>query len=543
MIWRFVRTVRHLRPVQIAWRLWLALSSPSPDARPAPPLRQPLADLVRAPLRPPAWKGGRTFRFLNVERELQLPEDWNRSDWPRLWLYNLHYFDDLWSTKAAGSRDFLRRLISLWVEGNPPAEGIGWESYPISVRVLNWIRWDVAHRALPDEARHSLAIQARYLCHRLEHHLLGNHLLTNATALVATGLYFQGIEASAFRRRGMMLLARQLDEQILSDGGHFELSPMYQSLIAEGMLHLVNLHRTYGEPYPEAWDRLLDRMLGWLACMCHPDGEISFFNDAAFGVALPPHDLFEYAKRLGFEAPAAPSVGITHLAESGYARLDLPPAVALLDIASLGPDYLPGHGHADTLSFEFSLNGRRVIVNEGTATYDDSPLRRYQRSTPAHNALTFNGRDSSEVWGSFRVGKRARVCVEQVQDDGTILKLRAVHNGFGNVIHRRTWRLERGELRIVDEVSGGRRLTAEIQVHFHLHPDVAARDVAGAFVLEFPSFNGSARLILDREMTGALRPSRYSPEFGLLVPTVEVLGSWHGGTPVRLVHRLEWDVL
>ena len=40
---------------------------------------------------------------------------------------------------------------------------------------------------------------------------------------------------------------------------------------------------------------------------------------------------------------------------------------AIFDVAPLGPDYLPGHGHADTLSFELSLFGHRFITNSGTS--------------------------------------------------------------------------------------------------------------------------------------------------------------------------------
>jgi hypothetical protein len=34
--------------------------------------------------------------------------------------------------------------------------------------------------------------------------------------------------------------------------------------------------------------------------------------------------------------------------------------VLILDVAPVGPDYLPGHAHADTLSFELSLFGQRA---------------------------------------------------------------------------------------------------------------------------------------------------------------------------------------
>ena len=36
---------------------------------------------------------------------------------------------------------------------------------------------------------------------------------------------------------------------------------------------------------------LAGKMSGWLAAMCHPDGEISFFNDAAIGISQPPEVL------------------------------------------------------------------------------------------------------------------------------------------------------------------------------------------------------------------------------------------------------------
>jgi uncharacterized heparinase superfamily protein len=62
-------------------------------------------------------------------------------------------------------------------------------------------------------------------------------------------------------------------------------------------------------------------------------------------------------------------------------------AVALLDVAPIGPDYQPGHAHADTLSFELSLFGQRLLVNSGTSEYEISPVRQYERSTKAHNTV------------------------------------------------------------------------------------------------------------------------------------------------------------
>ena len=85
------------------------------------------------------------------------------------------------------------------------------------------------------------------------------------------------------------------------------------------------------------------------------------------------------------------------------------PWVGLIDVAEIGPSYLPAHGHADALTFELSLDGKRVVVDTGTQSYEDGPSRWAQRSTSAHITIEIDGQSSSEVWKSFRVGRRARV--------------------------------------------------------------------------------------------------------------------------------------
>ena len=147
-------------------------------------------------------------------------------------------------------------------------------------------------------------------------------------------------------------------------------------------------------------------MLTWLHVMSHPDGQISFFNDAAFDIAAPYESLLDYAGRLGFPEPPAER-GSRYLEESGYCRLENERAVVICDVARVGPNYQPGHAHADTLSFELSVYGFRVFVNSGVSEYGVSEERLRQRGTAAHNTLELNNADSSEVWHGFRVARRA----------------------------------------------------------------------------------------------------------------------------------------
>ncbi|WP_212785859.1 heparinase II/III family protein [Ferrigenium kumadai] len=448
---------------------------------------------------------------------------WNAPQLEKLHLYNLHYFDDLNASSAIERSDWHRALIDRWVAENPPVGGAGWEPYPLSLRVVNWIKWSLSKNALSHSAIHSLAIQVRYLTTRLERHLLGNHLFANAKALVFAGCYFEGDEAAEWLRCGMRILEGEISEQILADGGHFERSTMYHALALEDMLDLLNLSRMFPDVFHE-WRELVDRlpavveqMKKWLAAMCHPDGEISFFNDAAIGIAPPPEELFLYSNRLGCTCETATVDGVTWLKESGYIRVQDGDTVAILDVAPVGPDYLPGHAHADTLSFELSVGKRRVIVNSGTSRYGLGPQREHQRSTAAHSTVAINGENSSEVWAGFRVARRAYPFDVTVEETDEGICVSGSHDGYrrlpGRPVHRRQWTIRDGFIEVSDRIEGD---FSEAVARYFLHPDVQVERGVG---------KSSARLGdigLAWKAEGALMQvveSEYFPEFGIVCPS------------------------
>ena len=183
--------------------------------------------------------------------------------------------------------------------------------------------------------------QAEFLSHRLEKDLLANHLFANAKALIFAGLYFSGPLAERWFRVGTEIINEELTEQILVDGGQFELSPMYHAECIEDVLDLINVLRTYGNfPLIHNLEARVPQMLTWLHVMSHPDGQISFFNDAAFDIAAPYESLLDYAGRLGFPEPPAER-GSRYLEESGYCRLENERAVVICDVARVGPNYQP----------------------------------------------------------------------------------------------------------------------------------------------------------------------------------------------------------
>ena len=543
---RYWRTVRHLRPGQVVHRILFRMARPAVDYRPAPSLRPSL----RAGWLPPAQNeqslfGQSRVRLLGIEGDVD-DGGWDDPAKTKLWRYNLHYFDDLGGADAAARTLWHTELMRRWVRDNPPAVGTGWEPYPTSLRIVNWVKWWLAGNDLPGSCVDSLVIQARWLTVRLEWHLLGNHLFANAKALLFAGAAFEGPEAASWIARGTSILAAQLPEQILRDGGQFERSPMYHALALEDVLDLCNLVRAAAGNGDARLDAVgvmcaahVEAMRNWMRVMAHPDGDVSFFNDTAMGIAPSPVILEDYAMRLGYP-PSAPRVhGVTMLADSGYARLENADAVVIVDVGPVGPDYLPAHAHADTLSCEVSFGGQRVLVNSGTSEYGDGLERHRQRGTRAHNTVVIDGIDSSEVWSGFRVGRRARP-MEVRRATAVAIGMEAAHDGYrhlpGSPVHRRRWVLDDEGLSIDDTITGALR-TAEAL--WHVHPDVAVGAVSkdGTSVpLRLPS--GRVLTLRVERARLSVEPATWHPRFGECVPTPCVVARLCG--PV-LRTRVDWS--
>ncbi len=526
---RYYHTLRHLRPVQFYGRVAHRLPRTTPLSNVAPPARASQTRFPLAPQRTPSMLSPERFLFLNAARDLSAAADWNDPDTEKLWLYNLHYFDDLCALGRDERCDWHEALMRRWIDENPPGLGNGWEPYPVSLRIVNWVKWALAGHALAGSASSSLAQQARHLERRLEHHLLGNHLWKNGKALVFVGAYFEGAEAAAWLHKGFEIIDAQLQEQLLDDGGHFELSPMYHAIFVEDLLDLLALDRCWpglaGRARVERWRSAVVRMLAWLRAMSHPDGEIAFFNDAASGIAPRPAVLDDWATRLGLDALPSPVAGLIVLEDSGYARLQAGDFLIIADVGRIGPDYLPGHAHADTLAFEFCWRGQRVLTNSGTSRYGTSHQRLIERGTAAHNTVTIDNEDSSEVWSGFRVARRARPQGRQASQDGERLTLECAHDGYarlkGRPLHRRRWELDALGLAIADSItgSGDHRVTGRM----HVHPGIKVeRRNEREFVLDVPDA-GRLMLELQDSVQGRVFAGMHAWEFGRVVsrPVIE----------------------
>lgn len=517
--------MRYLKPHQVYRRIWFRFIKPHADDSPAPTVRIRPGSFCSPARRTPSLVNADTFHLLNQSGSLSTLGWVDTAETrfhSKLWRYNQHYFDDLNASNSETRNHWHVALLHIWVKENRPGSGIGWDPYPISLRIVNWVKWSFAGNKLPSICVQSLAVQARFLNKRIEWHILGNHLLANAKALIFAGLFFSGDEADQWLHKGLKIISDELPEQVLADGGNFERSPMYHSILLEDLLDLLNLVQVFPGIITDKnviyWREVVQSMLYWLGGMTHPDREIAFFNDAAICIAPSPSELKSYASRLGLRSDSI-YARVTHFAESGYVRISSMDAIVLLDVAPVGPDYLPGHAHADTLSFELSLFGQRVFVNGGTSQYDTDEVREFERGTANHNTVEINGKNSSEVWGSFRVARRAYPRDLVINETSHLVSVSCAHNGYrrlpGKPIHRRKWEFSDTELTVSDNINGAFESAI---AYFHVHPDICIFANGGAsWLLQLPQ--GQKVIVTVKTGDSQLTPSFYAPEFGKRLET------------------------
>jgi len=459
-------------------------------------------------------------RFLNHTKKLDFPIDWDNEVPSKLWVYNLHYFEDLLADKAHDKLQFHRELLSRWVDDNVVGVGNGWEPYPTSLRIVNVLKAWLGGLDLEDKILSSVFSQASYLSNDLEKHLLGNHYFVNLKALLFAGVIFENSRWIKIAQRGLLV---EIPEQILEDGANFELSPMYHSLILVDMLDMLNLSIAYpgriNIDLVSLVERDIPKMLTFMNSMSHPDLGVSFFNDSVGGIAPAKAKIESYANKLGIDirsfSDSIPPITVN--GSSGYMCASLGGNKLIFDAAAVGPDYIPGHAHADTLSFELSVGSQRVFVNSGISEYGLGPTRVSQRKTASHNTVEVDCKDSSEVWSGFRVAQRAKILSKSafLDHEGSVV-FQAAHGGyksvFGGCVHDRKITLGINSLTVLDSLKGS---FLRARCRFYICPDLEVSLVDNILLVIDSDF------ILRTDLSGQLAnlvESSWHPEFGVSIP-------------------------
>lgn len=401
----------------------------------------------------------KTFNFLNLKKEFSHEIDWNFNVFGKLWTYNLNYFDFL-NQANLSKKEGLSLILdyhskdAILIDGKEP--------YTISLRGINWIKFLSKHKIKDKVINQSLYNHYQILLHNLEFHILGNHLLENAFSLVFAGYYFKDLK---IYKKGFRILKDELDEQTLKDGAHFELSPMYHQIILFRVLDTIQLLEKNN--WKEVNSKLslpflrkkASKMLSWLLKVTFKNGNIPMVNDSAYGIAPSTEDLLIFAKSLKIEESNC------NLSDSGYRKYTNSNYELFVDIGNVGPSYQPGHAHSDTFNFELYYKNQPIIVDTGTSTYEKNEKRFIERSTSSHNTVEVNQQNQTQVWGGFRVAKRAKIVSLHEND----CNISATHNGYKslNILHTRNFEIEKTNILITDSFKENKDLQKIAFLHFH----------------------------------------------------------------------------
>ena len=295
-----INTVIHLRAIQIYYRFYYFSRKRL--------FRYNVEKRIIHDFNPIVWKNRidydnsyfkkeNSFTFLNISHSFHDKINWNINQFGKLWTYNLNYFDFL--NQEGMSKEIGINLINDYIKNDKTLKD-GKEPYPISLRGINWVKFLSNNQFKDKLINNTLYFHYCILFENLEYHLLGNHLLENAFSLLFGAYYFQD---EKLYNKSIDLLFSELNEQVLEDGAHFELSPMYHQIILSRLLDGIQLIKLNSEWKKDELLLFLESkaslMVSWLKNITYINGEIPMVNDATFGITTQSNELFSYAEEIG----------------------------------------------------------------------------------------------------------------------------------------------------------------------------------------------------------------------------------------------------
>lgn len=410
------------------------------------------------------------------------------------WSEALHGFGWLRHLRAADtalSRANAHALVEDWLNldargGKAMDRAIARDPRVVARRLISWLSQSPIILENADHAfyrRFVRAIEAHVaaLERALVEGLEGDGRLTAILACAHAGLCLEG--ANGLLRRATNLLSRELQEQILGDGGHVSRNPRVLVGLLVDLLPTRQAFVARNIVAPEPLLNAIDRMTPMLRMFRHVDGALAGFN--GMGVSEPETlaTLLAHGDVGGAAVLDAPY--------SGYQRLEAAGAVVIADVGAPPRWMFSREAHAGCLAFEFSSGLHRLVVNCGAPQDDVGEAREAARATAAHSTLIVDDHSScrfastgskSPAAGAVLEGP-SLVEVKRWLDETGGQCIDALHDGYAKrygALHRRALRLAEdgaslaGEDRIAPVRKSAPSAGKSLAVRFHLHPTVRA---------------------------------------------------------------------
>jgi uncharacterized heparinase superfamily protein len=424
----------------------------------------------------------------------------------RAWGEAFYGFGWLRHLRAAGTalaQANARSLVDEFIAAGNGGHGISRETHVTARRLISFVSQsplilDGADHAFYHRFLKVLGRNVRDLERALRFEPQPYRRLQAATAICYAGLCCEGLDGPL--RRAGRVLARELDRQILPDGGHASRNPRILIDLLFDLLPLRQMYASREVDTPAELVHAIDRMLPMLRLFRHKDGTLSHFN--GMGVTAADH----LATLLTYDdLRSRPIHRATH---SGYERLEAGRSLLVADVGPTPDLALSAEAAAGCLSFEFSSGAARIVVNCGLPRHASEAVAQAARTTTAHSTATLDDASSCQflapgglwlerrlaAWLARRLGPVALTGPRDVRAERTerdqAIALQASHDGYEErfgVVHERRWRLSaQGQLLEGEDVflsEGASAPGTTATVRFHLAPGIRASRAQGGRVV------------------------------------------------------------
>ena len=479
------------------------------------------------------------------------------------WARELYGFGWLRHLRAAGSelsREQAKVLVNDFIALKRSLPGLAWQPEIVGRRVISWLSnsvlvLDTGEPQAYETFLRALSSQLRYLSASYRDAPDGVPRLVSLMALVYAGLCIA--EQQAVVDRYTRPLCKELERQILPDGGHISRNP---EALVELLLDLLPLKQCFvarDRPPPKELTDAIERIMPMLRFFRTCDGTLTRFN----GAGPTPTDAL--ATVLAYDdVKGAP---VRYAANSAYARLECGSTLFICDVGPTPAASLSMTAHAGFLSFEMSSGNAPMIVNCGTPSVDHYAWRPFSRSTPAHSTLTFEDVSSGEFVSPGTNGAlpavdapllgpaNAQASLSDQVDNTDNIRIKGSHDGylerFGVTHSRQILIAPNGRLiSAEDKLSAPQGLktpedliAGDYAIRFHLHPSVRAELGSNGQSVELTLKNGEAWRITSNAPETTIEQSFFLADARGLQPTSQVvLGGLMGeATEVRIVWNIE----
>ena len=401
-------------------------------------------------------------------------------------LHGFSWLTDLYAVGTVEARVEAGQLLCSWVEYNQKWQDLSWRPDILGERLSSWLYCFEFVSAKDEKIKTILLdmamIQARHLGRSCAQAPNDARSFKAIQGLIFAAVCLPGAETML--DVSFNLLNREIDRQVLPDGGHIERNPSLTLDLLSRFNQIKALLLAAHIEVPIQLQGAIDRIPPMVRALRLGDGGLAQFNGG-----------YEEARNLIDTVLAdtgARGKALTSAPHSGFQRLTAGRTLIIVDTGKPALSSVQ-NSHAGTLSFEMSVGKDRLVVNCGTASSEGHQWFSAMQATAAHSTLSINNLNSSLFDKNGIVFGPMTVECRRSEADGAVW-LDTSHDGFFNrigIIHRRKLYLDtsgedfRGE--DIVEGSSGKDYT----IRFHLHPNVQASQSQGGTSVLLKLFKGA----------------------------------------------------